>query len=205
MGLRERVVRQFGDPSGVGGMVVGYIMAHRTSNLERVAWAVSLLDVQPRDCILEIGYGPGVAITMLGKLATEGLVYGIDRSQLMFEQASRRNRDLVDMGRVQLIVASASRLPTLARAVDKVLDINSFQFWNDQVAALREVRKRMRPGGIIVIAHQPRNPGATEVDTTKAGGQISERLAASGYEEVRVEIKHLKPVPVACVIGVNPG
>ena len=114
-------------------MVVGYIMSHRTSNLERIAWAVSLLNVQPTDCVLEIGYGPGVAINMLGKLATEGFVYGVDRSQLMFDQASRRNRDLIKAGRVELMVASASRLPTLGRAVDKVLDINSFQFWNDQV------------------------------------------------------------------------
>ena len=204
MGLRERLVRQFGDPSGAVGKMVGYIMSHRTSNLERIAWAVSLLNVQPSDCVLEIGYGPGVAINILGRLATEGFVYGVDRSQLMFDQASRRNRDRINMGRIELMVAFASRLPTLGRAVDKVLDINSFQFWNDQVTVLKEVRTRLRPGGIIAIAHQPRNRGATEDDTIKAGERISERLAASGYEEVRVEIKHLKPVPVVCVIGKNP-
>lgn len=205
MGLREKFVRQFGDPSGTLGKVVGFIMSHRPSNLERISWAVSLLNVRPTDCVLEIGYGPGIAIQLLGRLATEGLVYGIDRSQLMFEQAARRNGELIDADRVRLMVASASRLPPFDRRIDKVLDINSFQFWDDQVAALTEIRERLRPGGIVAIAHQPRNQGATEHDTMKAGQRISGHLSASGYREVRVEIKHMKPVSVVCVIGKNPG
>ena len=204
MGLRERLVRQFGDPSGALGKVVGFIMSHRLSNLERISWAVSLLNVRPTDCVLEIGYGPGIAIQILGRLATEGFVYGVDRSQLMFEQAARRNKKLTGAGRVGLMVASASRLPSFDRRIDKVLDINSFQFWDDQVAVLAEIRERLSSGGIIAIAHQPRSHGATEQDTMKAGQRISGHLSAAGYQEVRVEIKHMKPVPVVCVIGKNP-
>jgi len=204
MGLRERLVRQFGDPSGALGKVVGFIMSHRLSNLERISWAVSLLNVRPTDCVLEIGYGPGIAIQILGRLATEGFVYGVDRSQLMFEQAARRNKKLTGAGRVRLMVASASRLPSFDRRIDKVLDINSFQFWDDQVAVLAEIRERLSSGGIIAIAHQPRSHGATEQDTMKAGQRISGHLSAAGYQEVRVEIKHMKPVPVVCVIGKNP-
>jgi len=102
------------------------------------------------------------------------------------------------------MVASASRLPSFDRRIDKVLDINSFQFWDDQVAVLAEIRERLSSGGIIAIAHQPRSQGATEQDTMKAGQRISGHLAAAGYQEVRVEIKHMKPVPVVCVIGKNP-
>ena len=204
MGLRAKLVRQFGDPSGALGRAVGFIMSHRPSNLERISWAVALLNVQPTDCVLEIGYGPGVAIQILGGLATEGFIYGVDRSQLMFEQAERRNRKLIRAGRVRLMAASASQLLSFDRTIDKVLDINSFQFWDDQVAVLAEIRKRLSRGGIIAIAHQPRNQGATEQDTIKAGQRISGHLAAAGYQDVRVEIKHMKPVPVVCVIGKTP-
>ena len=204
MGLRKRLASQFGGPSGTLGKAAGFIMSHRTSNLERIAWAVSLLNVQPTDCVLEIGYGPGVGIHMLGRLATGGFVFGVDHSPLMFGQASRRNRDLIKAGRVTLMVASASRLPLLDRVVDRVLDINSFQFWSDQVAALTKVREQMRPGGIIAIAHQPRSQGAREADAIKAGERISERLIASGFQEARVELKRMKPVPTVCVIGKVP-
>ncbi len=204
MGLRQRLMHQFGNPRGALGRAAGFIMSHRTSNLEHNAWAVSLLNVRPADCVLEIGYGPGVAIHMLGQLAADGLVYGIDRSPLMFEQASRRNSQLIRTGRVKLMVASVSNLPPLERKVDKVLDINTYQFWEDRAATLVKVRELLRPGGIIAIAHQPRNQGATEADAVNAGQRISARLRASDYQEVRVKLKRMKSAPVVCVIGKNP-
>jgi ubiquinone/menaquinone biosynthesis C-methylase UbiE len=204
MGLRERVVCQFGNPSGALGLVAGFIMFHRSSNLERIRWAVSLLNVQPKDCVLEIGFGPGIAIGMLGELTAGGQVYGIDHSQLMFEQASQRNRDFIQTGRVSLMVGSASRLPRFDRKLDKVLDINTFQFWDDPLTALKGVREQLQPCGIVAIAHQPRNKGATDDDTIKAGERISQRLVASGFQEVRVELRRMNPVSAVCVIGKNP-
>jgi SAM-dependent methyltransferase len=204
VGLREKVVCQFGNPKGTLGKVAGFIMSHRRSNLERVQWAVSLLNVQPKDCVLEIGFGPGIAIHMLAELAMGGIVYGVDHSQLMFEQASQRNRDFIQTGRVRLMVGSASHLSRFDCKLDKVLDINTFQFWDDQLIALAGVRTLLRPGGIIAIVHQPRNKGATDEDATKAGERISERLAASGFEGVRVEFKRMNPVSAVCVIGKNP-
>jgi hypothetical protein len=39
--------------------MAGSVMAHRSSNRRRNACAVSLLDVQRHDRVLEIGFGPG--------------------------------------------------------------------------------------------------------------------------------------------------
>jgi ubiquinone/menaquinone biosynthesis C-methylase UbiE len=55
-------------------------MAHRSSNRRRNAWVVSLLEVRRGDRVLEIGFGPGLAIRELARLATEGYVCGIDHS-----------------------------------------------------------------------------------------------------------------------------
>jgi hypothetical protein len=70
----ERVVAQFGHPSGFWGQIVGWIMASRSSNRRRNGWAVSLLNVQPRDRVLEIGFGPGIAIRKMSQIAVEGYV-----------------------------------------------------------------------------------------------------------------------------------
>jgi hypothetical protein len=68
------VVRQFGQPRGVAGRVAGWVMAHRRSNQQRNSWAVSLLEVQPADRVLEIGFGPGLAIAELAHRAAQGHV-----------------------------------------------------------------------------------------------------------------------------------
>jgi ubiquinone/menaquinone biosynthesis C-methylase UbiE len=57
------------------------MFAHRPSNRQRNVWAVSLLDVQPTDRVLEVGFGPGVAIAEFAARATRGHVFGIDHSQ----------------------------------------------------------------------------------------------------------------------------
>src|SRR3712207_9494787 len=68
-------------------------MAHRTSNRRRNVWAVSLLGVRPEDRVLEIGFGPGIAIRELGRLARKGYVCGIDHSELMLRRAKRGKRE----------------------------------------------------------------------------------------------------------------
>src|SRR5919109_227605 len=97
--LIKALVRQFGDPRGAVGHLAGWVMAHRPSNRQRNRWVVSLLDVQPTDKVLEIGFGPGIAIAELAARATRGKVYGIDHSEVMVRQAGRRNAAAVRAGR----------------------------------------------------------------------------------------------------------
>jgi SAM-dependent methyltransferase len=115
MKLKERVVdavkAQFGHPAGLGGRAAGLVMAHRSSNRRRNSWAVSLLDVQPDDRVLEIGFGPGIAILELSRIAHECDVCGLDHSELMFRRARRRNADGVRRGVVDLRVGSVDALP----------------------------------------------------------------------------------------------
>src|SRR5687768_17859149 len=106
-GLKE-VVGQFHRPRGLGGRAAGWVMATRGSNRERNVWAVQLLDVQPEDRVLELGFGPGVAIRELAKRADRGLVCGLDHSEVMVSQAIRRNRAAVRAGRVELRLGSAT-------------------------------------------------------------------------------------------------
>lgn len=57
--LAERIRAQFGRPTGLWGGLAGWVMAHRASNRKRSAWAVSLLEVERGDRVLEIGFGRG--------------------------------------------------------------------------------------------------------------------------------------------------
>lgn len=57
--LRTRLIRQFHRPAGTLGHLSGWIMANRSSNVDRNRWAVGQLDVRPTDHVLEIASGPG--------------------------------------------------------------------------------------------------------------------------------------------------
>ena len=95
----------------LAGLLVGWEMALRPSNRRRNRWAVSLLDVQPADLLLEIGFGPGIAIREAARHAKRGHVVGIDHSPEMVRQATRRNQAAVTEGRVELRQAAVDALP----------------------------------------------------------------------------------------------
>jgi ubiquinone/menaquinone biosynthesis C-methylase UbiE len=204
--LRQRVIAavraQFGRPTGFLGRAAGLLMAHRSSNRRRNAWAVSLLEVQPDDRVLEIGFGPGLAILDVSRLAHDGYVCGIDHSELMLRQASRRNADGIARGLVELRLGSVDALPAFDAPFDKILAVNAVMFWNDPDARLSALRGLLCPGGLIAVAHQPRSPGASDEVSVAKGREIAAALVRAGFSEVRVETMRLKPA-VVCALGLN--
>lgn len=196
-------VRQFGRPRGVAGRLAGWVMAHRASNRQRNLWVVSLLDVQPNERVLEVGFGPGVAIAELARRAGRGHVYGIDHSAEMVRLAARRNAAAVREGRVELRHASVERLPSFDQPLDAIMAVNSLGFWPEPARRLGDLRALLRPGGRIALASQPRClGGATLATTRQAGEELHGLLTRAGFTEPRTEVLHLDP-PVACVLATN--
>jgi SAM-dependent methyltransferase len=194
---------QFMRPRGFVGWLVGWEMALRSSNRQRNVWAVGLLAVEPSDRVLEIGFGPGIAIRELSRRATQGLVCGVDHSAVMVRQATRRNAAAVRARRVDLRLGAAEQLPTFTEPFDKVLAVNNMGMWHAPDEGLQALHRRMRPGGRIAIVSQPRCPGATAETTVAAGRAIAARLTAAGFTRIRSDTLALKP-PVVCVIGEVP-
>lgn len=202
-GFMQRFRAQFGKPTGFWGTVAGWIMASRPSNRQRNKWAVSLLHLQPADRVLEIGFGPGLAIHLMSTLVPDGHVVGLDHSDVMLQQARKRNASAIARGRVTLWLGSVSDLPAFHVPFDKILAVNSTQFWENAVDVLRKLRQQMTPGGRIALAFQPRSARATNDEAHAAGRNMVEWLRVAGFGQVRLEIKPLKPVPVVCAVGLN--
>lgn len=204
MELKQRMLSaaraQFGRPRGFWGHAAGLLMTYRSSNRSRNAWAVTLLDVDPQHRVLEIGFGPGLAILALSRIANQGYVCGIDHSELMLRQASRRNADGIRRGVVDLRLASVDDLPSFDTPFDRILAVNATMFWGEPEARLRDLRELLRPGGMIALAHQPRDPGATDATSATSGRNIAAALVRAEFSDVRVETLRLKPA-VVCVLG----
>jgi ubiquinone/menaquinone biosynthesis C-methylase UbiE len=197
------LVRQFANPRGSMGNVVGWVMAHSASNRQRNRWAVSLLDVQPTDQVLEIGFGPGLAIAELSRrVGPAGHVYGVDKSDVMLRHATRRNAAAIRAGQITLVRAPAEDLPPVVDGpFDVILTVNSLGIWPDTIERLEDLRRRLVPGGRLAIVSQPRHPGATR-DPSLAAREKADLLRAVGLTPARTECLGLDP-PVVCVIAVN--
>jgi precorrin-6B methylase 2 len=69
---------------------------------EHVRWAVERLRPGPNDQLLEIGCGPGVAVTLLCERLVGGRIVAIDRSATAIGRATQRNAEHVAAGRAVL-------------------------------------------------------------------------------------------------------
>jgi SAM-dependent methyltransferase len=198
--LDRDVIGQGHHPRGAAGRVTGWVFAHRPSNRQRNRWVVSLLGVQPADRVLEIGFGPGLAVAALAR-AGAGHVCGVDHSGVMLQQASRRNAAAIRAGRVTLVKAPADQLPAaLDGPFDAILAVNSLGFWPGRAARLADLRGRLAPGGRLAIASQPRCPGATAGTSRSAAEELENLLREAGFTHLRTETLPLSP-PVICVLA----
>jgi ubiquinone/menaquinone biosynthesis C-methylase UbiE len=191
---------QFAHPEGWVGRLVGTILAWK--NRERNAWTISSLDIQPSDQVLEIGFGPGQAIQEVAKLAPNGFVAGIDLSDVMVAQASKRNAAAIRSGRVLLRQGSESPLPFEDRKFNKVFAVNSMQFWSNPMAGLQEVRRVLKPGGRVVITIQPMW-AKTEQEVQSVSEKLILQLKQAGFRQVRLETRQIKPITTVSGIGIK--
>src|SRR5262249_18991048 len=191
-------------PTGLVGVLVGLVMSVRPSNRVRSLRTLELLDIRPQDRVLEVGFGPGLAIARAAQIATAGRVVGIDHSALMLRLAGRRDVGAIRAGRVELLLGSATALPRFEDRFDKVFAVNVYMFWKDPASVLGGLRQVMKPDGVIALTQQPRSRGATRDDARAAGQRMAASLQAAGFTRVRTEMIDVAPVGAACAIGHSP-
>ena len=189
---------QFAHPTGWMGRLVGVILAWK--NRGRNAWAISLLDLQSEDRVLEIGFGPGQAIEEIVKSTPNSFVAGIDISDVMIEQASKRNAEAIRAGRVLLKQGSESPLPFEDANFHKVFAVNSMQFWSNPGAGLQEVRRVLKPGGRIAIVIQPMW-AKTDEEVRSVGEKLELQMKQAGFRQVHLETRQMKPIAAVSGIG----
>ncbi|MGH9801035.1 MAG: class I SAM-dependent methyltransferase, partial [Blastocatellia bacterium] len=140
---------QFACPKGRLGKLVGHLMAVKNAGMNR--FAVEALNVQPGDQVLEIGFGHGHAVQMIAERAANGFVAGIDISDVMVWQATKRNRQFIESGQVELCQASVANIPYEFARFNKVLAVNNYQFWPNAEHNLTEIRRVLSKNGLLVL------------------------------------------------------
>jgi ubiquinone/menaquinone biosynthesis C-methylase UbiE len=141
--------QQYRCPSGTIGWLAGAQMVRQ--HRPETTWTLDLLDIQPTDQVLDVGFGAGQGIKLASKKATLGRVMGVDLSSAMVRVARRRNAREVRAGRVVLAQGSITALPFPDQQFDKIMTIHTWYFWPEPSRALDELQRVLKPGGRLVM------------------------------------------------------
>ena len=103
----------------------------------------------PGDRVLDVGCGPGFYVTeLLEMVGPGGAVVGVDGSGDMLAVAAKRAGG---HGNVGFHEADATSLPVPDAGFDRALCVQVLEYVRDVPAALREMRRALRPGGRVVV------------------------------------------------------
>src|ERR1700674_3867732 len=118
-------------------------------------WAKLLLDeagLQPSECVLDIATGPGTVARLAAiRLGPHGRVLATDIAQPMLDIAKGKTQPPTSAP-IEYLQSPAAPLAAATAAFDAVLCQQGLQFFPDRAAALREMRRVLKPSGRAGIA-----------------------------------------------------
>jgi SAM-dependent methyltransferase len=113
-------------------------------------WGPVLCDaarVGPGQRVLDVACGTGaLTVAVAARVAPGGAVFGLDANPQMLAVARRKH------GGIEWHDGRAEALPFADASFDRVLSQFGLMFFDDRIAALREMRRVLRPDGRLVVA-----------------------------------------------------
>lgn len=131
------------------GHAEAVLRSHRWRTAENSA-AYLLPHVQPDARLLDVGCGPGTITVDLARLAPDGTVVGIDRSEEVLAEA-RAAAAAAGVTNLEIAVGDVYSLGYGDDSFDVVHAHQVLQHLSDPVAALREMGRVCRPDGLVAV------------------------------------------------------
>lgn len=163
--MDERAVTEAGNPGNPQGAYGEKMLeCMNRSHADVTMWALDQLAYKAGERALDIGCGGGATMERLARRIAAaggaGHVSGIDHSEVSCEASRHYNKDAIEAGQMDVTCASVESLPFPDDSFDIVTTVESFYFWPDPEASLKEVARVVKPGGhFLLVADVYRTPG----------------------------------------------
>jgi ubiquinone/menaquinone biosynthesis C-methylase UbiE len=178
-----------------------------------VPWARVLLELvppRPGDAVLDVATGPGSVAREAARLVgAGGRVTGLDMSAAMLA-AGRAWPAEPGAAPIEYVESPAASMPLPDNVFDAAYCQQGLQHMSDPLAALREMRRVLKPGGRLGVALWTQSPFGRFREITAEMGlqgegpqpsgfgrdstQLAEALGEVGFQDVKVQNRQLVAV-----------
>ena len=189
--ISEFIANQFRKPTGFFGKIISKLM--KKGNSFVYDKLIPALEINPKDHILEIGYGPGIGIDMILQ-QYDCFVSGIDFSELMFKEASLRNRNHIENKKAELTYGDFLSSAMIPHQYDKIFCINVIYFWDSLQEPFHKIKNGLKEGGVFCMYMAHRDDlnrlkfTSDDVFNKYTIDEVVHCLQSSGFRDISYEV-----------------
>ena len=143
----------------------------------------------PDEHIIDIGCGTGNSTAVILEILSEnGRITAIDISKAMIEKAKSKIKD----SRATFYVTSVNNIPAHDSSIDRAICYSVWPHVRDQIKAIREISRVLKPGGAVHIWHTVSRatvneihagiPGTVGNDRLPPASEVADLLRVNGFD-----------------------
>lgn len=145
----NELAQQLNCPSGEHGRAIGERM--NTSNISMTLTTVEIIGLKDEQSILELGHGNAGHLSKVLEQAQNLHYVGLEISELMKEEAKRKNNQFIVDGLATFSLYDGLNLPFLEDTFDVIFTVNTIYFWKQPIQLLHEIYRVLKRGGTCCV------------------------------------------------------
>jgi ubiquinone/menaquinone biosynthesis C-methylase UbiE len=171
--------RQAKKPSGLFGR---FFMSRvfEKGNAELNSLVLQSLSIKEGEHVLEIGFGTGLFLNRIAASIDNGLIEGIDFSELMVDMAKKKNKRYIEAGKAKIHSGDFDKAVFNDNSFDKIFTVNTIYFWKRPDATVFKIYRLLKPGGRLFIGFH----GKSDMEKMPLNRDIFQYYSTHGITEL---------------------
>ena len=145
----KELAKQLGNPEGEIGIEVANMM--NATNIGMTKHAITSLNLNTNDVVLELGHGNCGHLSFLMKQAENLKYFGLEISELMQTEAKKSNQNYIENNLAEFELYNGTEIPFDNESFDKIFTVNTLYFWQNSDLFLNEIYRVLKPNGIFAL------------------------------------------------------
>ena len=145
----HEIASQLKHPTGEKGIEMANMMHETNINMTRHSF--QNLNISAGNVILELGHGNAGHVEFIFEQAKNLKYYGLEMSELMFQEARQINRNFVSQKQAFFSLYDGNVIPFEDAFFDKIFTVNTIYFWQEPEKLLSEIYRILKPNGVFCI------------------------------------------------------
>jgi ubiquinone/menaquinone biosynthesis C-methylase UbiE len=145
----QAIASQLKHPTGEKGIEMANMM-HET-NINMTRHSIQNLNIKDGDSILELGHGNAGHVELLFEQTNNLKYYGLEMSELMFQEARQINRNFVSQKQAFFSLYDGNIIPFRDAFFNKIFTVNTLYFWQQSEKMLLEIHRVLKTKGVFCL------------------------------------------------------